>query len=189
MSSYDDDFDDSEREDADLSDDQADDRLLNFRPVSIADSARAAMDTVYAAWRTESPIEGLLASALTPRILANGGLLLFQHQIIAGTQVDQPQLRLTLQEQRGEYRVDFELAYHPRGGPLKTMVIECDGHEFHDRSVEQATRDRRRDRRFLAEGTPTFRFTGWEITRNAGACADEIMKFWESCTGRRWPWR
>lgn len=188
MSSHDD-FDDAEDEGSTLPDEDHDDLPLDYEPVSIAQAAQAAMDTMYAAWLTESPIEGLLASALTPRILAINGLVRFQHQIIAGTQGNEPQLRLTLQAQRGEYRVDFELAYWPAGGPLKKMVIECDGHDFHERSVEQATRDRRRDRYFLAEGIPTFRFTGWEITRNAGACADEIMKFWESCTGVRWPWR
>ena len=58
----------------------------------------------------------------------------------------------------GEYRVDFLLRYRvvlPKfeDGILvrdvesdKQMIVECDGHDFHERTKEQASRDKERDR-------------------------------------------
>lgn len=68
----------------------------------------------------------------------------------------------------GPYRVDILL--EDRAGPV--LVIECDGHDFHDRTKEQAARDRRRDREILEmEGLITIRFTGREIWRDPEDCA------------------
>lgn len=53
-------------------------------------------------------------------------------------------------------------------------VIEVDGHEFHERTRVQATRDRRRDRDMLLGGMRVLRFTGSEVFRHPFACADEI---------------
>lgn len=57
------------------------------------------------------------------------------------------------------------------------VIVECDGHDFHDRTKEQAARDRSRDRFLLAAaGTSTVRFTGSEIWRDAELCAAEVEK-------------
>ena len=55
-------------------------------------------------------------------------------------------------------------------GPL---VVEVDGHEFHERTKLQAARDRQRDRAMIAEGFRVVRFTGQEVYR-AAECADEV---------------
>jgi len=57
-------------------------------------------------------------------------------------------------------------------GPM--VIVECDGHEFHDRTSEQASRDRRRDRVLTALGAPVLRFTGSDILRDAAGAAAEI---------------
>ncbi len=49
-------------------------------------------------------------------------------------------------------------------------VIECDGHDFHERTKEQAQRDKKRDRELQAAGYKVFRFTGSEIWRSRGEC-------------------
>jgi very-short-patch-repair endonuclease len=54
------------------------------------------------------------------------------------------------------------------------LVVECDGHDFHERTEEQARRDRSRDREFQSAGYTVFRFTGAEIWKNAWACAYQI---------------
>lgn len=59
--------------------------------------------------------------------------------------------------------------------PDKKLVVECDGHEFHERTKEQAKRDRERDRRLQKAGYRVFRFTGSEIWRNAHKCAHEAI--------------
>lgn len=146
---------------------------------SIGEAAGIAVSAMYAAWLTESPIEGLMATALTPRILAAGGLVLFKCEIIAGTKIDDDQLRLILQSQIAEYRVDFEL-FRYLNGRKRSLIIECDGFDFHERTVQQATSDRRRDRYFLRTGVPTLRFTGWELTKDARACAEEVVAYWTS---------
>lgn len=87
------------------------------------------------------------------------------------------------QRQLGDYRVDFFVtAVGPRyvsGGKVKEndrqcIVVECDGHDFHERTKEQASRDRERDRVLQAAGYPVFRFTGSDIWKNAVACAAEV---------------
>ena len=57
---------------------------------------------------------------------------------------------------------------------LPPLVVECDGHEFHERTKEQAQRDKSRDREIMAAGFRTLRFTGSEIYRNAEKCALEV---------------
>lgn len=63
------------------------------------------------------------------------------------------------------YRCDFvfTIRWH-RGGKARRVAVECDGHRFHDRTKEQASSDRRRDRKLLASGVPTLRYTYSDIT-------------------------
>ena len=79
----------------------------------------------------------------------------------------------------GKYRPDIFLRWH-RGstcGPpqRKSMVIECDGHYFHERTKEQALHDRERDRFMQSEGHLVFRFPGSAIYKDAFKCADECL--------------
>ena len=71
------------------------------------------------------------------------------------------------------YRVDFFLFYR-QGDTEHRIVIECDGHDFHERTKEQAQKDRSRDRWMTAQGLPVLRFTGAEIWKDPAACVGEI---------------
>jgi very-short-patch-repair endonuclease len=55
------------------------------------------------------------------------------------------------------------------------LAVECDGHDFHERTKEQARRDRKRDRDLQALGYTVLRFTGSEIARDPRAVAKEIV--------------
>lgn len=55
------------------------------------------------------------------------------------------------------------------------VAIELDGHEFHDRTKEQAARDRSRDRELSALGWTVLRFTGSEIWKDAKTCAMQAL--------------
>lgn len=57
------------------------------------------------------------------------------------------------------------------------FFIECDGHEFHERTKEQAERDRSKDRAIQQSGIPILRFTGREIYRDPCKCVTEILNF------------
>lgn len=72
------------------------------------------------------------------------------------------------------YRADFVICENIENPSM--IVVECDGHEYHERTKEQAERDRRRDREMQSAGYRVFRFTGREIYRNAFKCAEEVLR-------------
>src|SRR5260370_25791762 len=57
------------------------------------------------------------------------------------------------------------------------VVVECDGHNLHERTSDQASEDRRRDRVLQWLGYPLLRFTGTDIVRNKTEVAREIAEF------------
>lgn len=80
------------------------------------------------------------------------------------------------QAQIGEYRVDFLITLEDREEFLMNknskphlkikkdyIIIECDGHDFHEKTKEQAAKDKKRDRELQKLGYPVFRYTGSEI--------------------------
>lgn len=94
-------------------------------------------------------------------------------------------INLFAQVEIGRYRADFLLIAHkqwaPETGDMRTavlnLVIECDGHDHHDLTKEQARRDRQRDRWMQASGFKVLRFAGSEIFRDAEGCAAEVERF------------
>ncbi|WP_394003573.1 endonuclease domain-containing protein [Xanthobacter versatilis] len=74
-----------------------------------------------------------------------------------------------------EMRIDFAL-FHGDDMSI-AAAIECDGHDFHERTKEQAMKDRSRDRVIQSLGVSILRFTGAEIHRDPFGCADEIISF------------
>jgi very-short-patch-repair endonuclease len=82
------------------------------------------------------------------------------------------------QVQVGSYRVDFLFGSQMSDNdPLCLVAVECDGHEFHEKTKQQAARDKGRDRDLTSNGIKVFRFTGSEIWKNPGACADDVLMF------------
>jgi hypothetical protein len=123
-------------------------------------------------------------------------------------------LTITPQAQIDEYRVDFLLTYEyikteypdeaqellPAGiiaitrpelaihTPFqKNLIVECDGHDYHEKTKAQAARDKRRDRVIQALGYKIFRFTGSEIHSDSISCALEVFRGFEIDTGRSFP--
>jgi very-short-patch-repair endonuclease len=74
----------------------------------------------------------------------------------------------------GKFRVDFLIAAMMENGDF-AIGIECDGHDYHDRTKEQAARDKKRDRAIKLAGWEIIRFTGSEIIKDARSCAKEVM--------------
>lgn len=98
------------------------------------------------------------------------------------------------QAQLGEHRVDFLLTFRTFGpdhdrpvkgsdGEMipgvkegeKRMIIECDGHDYHERTKDQAKKDRSRDRFLQSLGYLVFRYTGSEIWQDVFHCAHEAL--------------
>jgi very-short-patch-repair endonuclease len=76
------------------------------------------------------------------------------------------------QRQISDYRVDF--AVHAEEIRL---VVEVDGHEFHEKTKEQAARDKRRDRDLQQQGWAVFHFTGSEVWNDPFGCCETINQF------------
>jgi very-short-patch-repair endonuclease len=74
-------------------------------------------------------------------------------------------------------RVDFAIFIPGLTHNVPIVVLECDGHQFHERTVQQASKDRKRDRDFLKYGIPILRFTGTDIVRQSAELAEEIAEF------------
>lgn len=75
----------------------------------------------------------------------------------------------------GAWRVDLLVRVKGVDGKEKGLIVECDGHEYHERTKEQAAKDRSRDRDAQQAGYTVFRFTGSEIWRDPCKCADSII--------------
>jgi len=144
----------------------------------IRDALTAAAVQRFAAWkaveqRCESPIESLLLAAL-----------------FAAGQIE-PQLRFFAVEEGptnyglvgiyqqapllGRYRVDVFIDDRS-SDPHQHLVVECDGHDYHERTKEQAQADKARDRALVRAGFKVIRFTGSELFKDPKACATEVLQ-------------
>jgi len=69
------------------------------------------------------------------------------------------------------------------------VVVECDGHLFHERTPERASKDRRRLRILQRLGIPVLPFTGTDVVRNSEELTQEIVEFIDARLNgmeRRW---
>lgn len=84
----------------------------------------------------------------------------------------------------GRYRADFAICrkvrfYRQELHQSPIVIVECDGHDFHERTKEQAARDKRRDRELQLSGPYVLRFTGSEIFHDPNKCAEQVDEFLE----------
>lgn len=121
----------------------------------------------------DSPIEVMLATSF---VLANRitGHKIFE--IVPKGQAPESQADFLVHPQfewEG-YRMDFCIEMKAAG---QKVFIECDGHDFHERTPEQAERDRKKDRLAQDRGISILRYTGREIHRSPAHCVSEIIGF------------
>lgn len=124
----------------------------------------------------ESPIELTLCTALIMRIRITGISYMCCPQDVMEHFSDSKQTNILIvpQYKWKSYRID--LAWIDQCVD-KMFFIECDGHDFHERTKEQAARDRSRDRECQENGIPIIRFTGSEIWADPVDCAEQVMRF------------
>ena len=68
------------------------------------------------------------------------------------------------------YILDFCIIASAALSPI-VIGVECDGHDFHEKTKEQAARDKRRDRALVLGGLrAVFRFTGSEVWNHPMKC-------------------
>lgn len=83
---------------------------------------------------------------------------------------------LAPQVEIGSYRVDFILGDGLKPGLLNCVAVECDGFDFHDRTPEQAGRDKARDRYLNQHVKAVARITGREIYRDVDQCLADALR-------------
>jgi hypothetical protein len=113
-----------------------------------------------ALWETGLVVETLYASEESKitspieKIFYLGLLTISEIMGVSNEISIQPQKRI------GKYRVDFLLEQENCNNPSRPRVIvECDGHNFHEKTKEQAASDKQRDRFFARNGYILLRFT------------------------------
>lgn len=87
-----------------------------------------------------------------------------------------------------KYIADFLLDTERVGGiyrehPLK-LVIECDGHDFHEKTKAQVEKDNKRNFDLQLEGYEVLHFSGSQIYKNPLKCAMDAYKYIRSKVGK-----
>src|SRR5699024_10267784 len=121
--------------------------------------------------QTESPIEELLYIQLKHSMMMSGGYGSGLYERLT------PQYEI--KKDNSHIRVDFlyEIVSQIEKESVLKIVIECDGHDFHEKTKEQARKDKCRDRLLSLNSYLVLRFTGSEIYRNSKECVKEINDF------------
>ena len=117
--------------------------------------------------KTESPIERKFLLAFCDAA-AQSGYRLWKRPSASDVIAVRPQQII------GRFRADFVIAFLFFGNQLD-IVVECDGHKWHEKTPWQAARDRARDRFVTAQGYRIMRFTGSEINADAARCALQVL--------------
>lgn len=144
------------------------DAAIRMAMVNRGDHIREQMDRLLAACK--SPIEEMLGAAL---FATDAATLCFTSTIdTLGMEGGHHGFYVFPQMPVRQYRADFGLIFSHEYGTDR-LVVECDGHDFHEKTKEQAAHDKARDRAFLEDGWPVMRFTGSEIYRDPFACAHQ----------------
>ncbi len=102
---------------------------------------------------------------------------------------------ITLQKKINNYKVDFyieterpadqfqiEYYFKKAETPYKpvqeaVVIVECDGHDYHERNKKQASHDKKRDRVLQSLGYNVLRFTGSDLWDDVFRHAEEVHTF------------
>jgi len=118
--------------------------------------------------RCESPIERILGEALVLMSVMVSPEVLHGHE--------KPIFEVEQQVVVRNFRLDFLVSYSLHGKKW-SVAVECDGHDYHERTKEQAKRDKSRDRILAIDGIQTLRFTGSEIVSRPDLCAEQVLDY------------
>ena len=129
----------------------------------------------------ESPIERILCANLLRTLLINCNKLKIANdkvdKILDGS-MTKGFFLVHLQKTIKKYRVDIYIEYREeKDSPISKLIIECNGHDYHEKTKNQAKYDKEKDRILQTAGYAVFRFTGSEIWDNALKCADSVLEF------------
>lgn len=126
-----------------------------------------------------SPIEQLFFIAVNA-ICKGDGLLVNPEpfEVAGGTYRFEYGVNVACQAQIGRYRADFlvGLARPAKVQPYAPVVVELDGHDFHDQDKRQRSYEKARDRFFQKQGYRVVHFTGSDVVANPLRVAFEVLQ-------------
>lgn len=79
-----------------------------------------------------------------------------------------------------KYRVDFYLTHEFQIPEQKGLIVECDGHEFHEKTKEQVKNNNERDYELKKMGYDVLHFNGRQIYLDPMKCAKEVYEYFET---------
>lgn len=146
------------------------DKLLKMLPETTQNLIRVKMDDILKDWLLnisccESPIEQLLVLALDTHRETCSELSGWQYVV-------EPHSLIKCGSRR--FKVDI-LIQCMVGEIMHRIVVECDGHKYHETSKIQAKKDKQKDRLLIKYGYKVIRFTGSEIFNSPDKCARETL--------------
>jgi very-short-patch-repair endonuclease len=87
-------------------------------------------------------------------------------------------IKLNVQQKFGPFIVDIHLCCK-HGGKITEIVVECDGHDFHEKTKRQVSRDKERDRYFTKKGFFLLRYSGSDLVRKPSTVVSDIEEILE----------
>jgi len=131
----------------------------------------------------ESPIEQLLSIEMI-----SNGLYLFD--IFTNDEIDVITIKNqeVIETANRNYRVDFLIPVQystKKTSYYKQFIIECDGHDYHEKTKKQVAYNNQRERDLKSAGYEVIRFSGSEIYKSPYNCVKEIAKIIYSKMERR----
>lgn len=122
----------------------------------------------------ESPIEEIFATVYYIENETNSGSI---RDAITHILKLEGGLVLDNQVKVGKYRVDFlfKIIEFGQKKPFCQYVVECDGHEFHEKTKEQVEKRNRRDRFLESKGYTVIHLSGSEIYNNPQQALYDVL--------------
>jgi very-short-patch-repair endonuclease len=142
-------------------------RIVSLAAGSFANSLEPRVAATIQA--TKSPIEAMMAAALW--------MVAAERMLICAEAAEYQHAWIDTQHRVGRYTADIRLTVIDRSmtPPMLVAFIECDGHDFHEKTKEQVSKDKERDRVFQKTGALVLRYSGSDIWRDPiGAAMDAI---------------
>ena len=126
-----------------------------------------------------TPIERLFMLALLGMVQCQ--VIPFELKLGLDPSRDHTALSFSPQHDIDGWLVDYLFEVVSNDGKRRMrLIVECDGHDYHERTKEQAKRDRARDRMLQEKGYTIYRFTGSELFNGAFECATQVVRWAEN---------
>jgi len=127
--------------------------------------------------KCESPIENLFLSSIIFLAHEHGYKINVNNKLAPIKTGDTaPTLKIECQYKINSYRIDFLIELESENKNSAKILVECDGHDFHEKTKEQAAKDHKRDRCLQSLKYKIYRYTGSEVYKNTFACAMEVIE-------------